>query len=289
MRIGRTLLAFGATAALVLGMAGCTQGTGASSQSSNSVSMSVNEAQGEASQAIVLAVEDGSALFADKDNGSVYFPTIPEGELIGLDGEPITVDQLKPGNIVEVVGNGIMLESYPGQYPGITLITVVEEGTEANIDPYRDVIDQLFVEQDPYEVPSGHVDYKTPQASTSVNLPAVTWEWDTADGFRMVQDGSVFNVDGTLGENAPDIRIAEATEVTVGFMVKAMDVQAYAQPLATDANGSLVLADPDATAATCEVTPTADGLFTFTAQPNTFYTVYGFFDNGTATYDFYAA
>ena len=35
-------------------------------------------------------------------------------------------EALVAGNIVQVTGNGIMLESYPGQYPGITKVEVIE-------------------------------------------------------------------------------------------------------------------------------------------------------------------
>lgn len=287
MRIGRSLLALGAAAALALGAAGCSQGTEAPSGSSDSVSMSVNEAQGEASQAIVLHVKDGTALFAGKDDGGVYFPGIPEGKLVGLNGEAITVDQLKPGNIVEVVGNGIMLESYPGQYPGITLVTVVEEGTEANIDPYRDVIDQVFAEEDPYTVASAHLTYETPQAAVNVVLPAVSWEWDNADGFRTVQDGSPFDANGVLMPNVPDARIGATLRATIGVSKDAIQPDVIAQPLTANADGTYSLTDPSAEPKSVAIDAVDDDEFQITVEPGNLYTFSAAFDNGSAVYLFY--
>ena len=40
--------------------------------------------------------------------------------------------------------NGIMLESYPGQYPGVSKMVVTGEGTADEVKQYQDVIDMVF-------------------------------------------------------------------------------------------------------------------------------------------------
>ena len=288
MKLTKAISLVGAAALLVCGLAACSPAAN-DAGSSGSVSMSVSEAQGEAKQAIVLHVEDGIALFADKDTESVYVPGLPEGQIFGLDGEAIAADELQAGNIVEVIGNGIMLESYPGQYPGITRIVVVEEGTPENIAPYQDVIAQVFAESDPYAVALGHVDYTTDQASVSLALDPVSSMWDSADGFRIAQDGAVYGTDGVLLDSVPDARIDDATQATVGFDKALTDIQVTSQPLtraSADSKMQVVLGVQDLQAVSVEQTGAKTA--TFTMEPGNLYTINGFFENGSATYSFYA-
>ena len=288
MKLTKAISLIGAAALLMCSLVACSPASNDAS-SSSSVSMSVSEAQGEAQQAIVLHVEDGVALFADKDTEGVYFPGLPEGQIFGLDGETITVDQLEPGNIVEVVGNGIMLESYPGQYPGITRIAVVEKGSPENITPYQDVIAQVFAESDPYAVALGHVDYTTDQASVSVALDPVSSMWDSADGFRIAQDGAVYDADGTILESVPDARIEDATQATVGFDKVLTDIQVTAQPLTrTSADGKMLVVIDNNDIQLVSIEQTGAKTAVFTMEPGNLYTINGFFENGSATYSFYA-
>lgn len=284
MKLSKIMLLVGAAALLVCGVAACSSNA---SDSSSSVSMSVSEAQGEASQAIVLHVEDGTALFADKDTQSVYVPGLPEGQIFGLDGEAIAADQLQPGNIVEVIGNGIMLESYPGQYPGITRIVVVEEGTPENIAAYQDVIAQVFAPSDPYTVALGHVAYTTDQASVSVALDPVSSMWDSADGFRIAQDGAVYDANGVLLDAVADARISAAMQATVGFDKSLADIQVTVRPLSKTADGKMQVDPGNTDIQPIDVEMTGAKEAVFTMEPGQLYTINGFFDNGSATYSFY--
>ena len=45
--------------------------------------------------------------------------------ILDENGKQITWQELKRGNLLDIYGDGIMLESYPGQYPGVTRIKVV--------------------------------------------------------------------------------------------------------------------------------------------------------------------
>lgn len=287
MKYTKTFTLIGAAMLLACGMVACSSPATNSESSSSSVSMSVSEAQGEASQAIVLHVEDGTALFADKDNQGVYVPGLPTDQIFGLDGDVISVDQLKPGNIVEVIGNGIMLESYPGQYPGITRIVVLEEGTPDNIAPYEEVIGQVFAESDPYAVALGHVSYLTDQANVSVMLNPVSSTWDTADGFRAVVDGVAIDSDGIVLEGVSDARIANAEKATVGFDKPLTDIQITVEPITKTADGKMQVATDAKDLQPVGVEQTGEKEATFTMEPGNLYTINGFFDGGNATYVFY--
>ena len=137
-----------ATAALavLLSMAGCAQQapTGSTAAPAGSASVDRNE-QGDStdmfkSTAMVVAGANGSLLFIDQDNGTPYVPTaIADAQVIGLSGEVIVPAELASGNVVRVTGNGIMLESYPGQYPGISKIEVLEEGSPEDAAQYDEL------------------------------------------------------------------------------------------------------------------------------------------------------
>ena len=82
---------------------------------------------------------------------------------------------------MDITGNGIMLESYPGQYPGIMEITVVSDGTEEDAQQYQELIDGIYTEPDPAEPPSMNVEYETELAVTALMLPRGNYEWNYVD------------------------------------------------------------------------------------------------------------
>ncbi|MBV4307885.1 hypothetical protein KSZ74_23130, partial [Parabacteroides distasonis] len=74
-------------------------------------------------------------------------------EFTNADGEMLEESDLSAGDLVEIYGNGIMLESYPGQYPGVSRMVLVQEGTEEDASQYQELIDQVYAEPDPSELP----------------------------------------------------------------------------------------------------------------------------------------
>ena len=118
------------------------------------------------STAMVVTFGDGEVLFVDQDTESPYYPTLPEG-----------TPELAAGNIVRVTGNGIMLESYPAQYPGITDVEVVEEGTPADAEKYDELVAQIWQPKDPSEPPLASLEYTTELAATSVMLGTYGYTW----------------------------------------------------------------------------------------------------------------
>ena len=76
----------------------------------------------EAICAMVLVDPGGNRYFIDVNAGTFFTAPIPE-EFTNADGEMLEESDLSAGDLVEIYGNGIMLESYPGQYPGAVSYT----------------------------------------------------------------------------------------------------------------------------------------------------------------------
>ena len=73
----------------------------------------------------IPAGEDGH-LMVGEETGNVFTVTMPDN-IQDKNGKKISEEDLNRGDIVAIYGDGIMLESYPGQYPGVTKIKVVKE------------------------------------------------------------------------------------------------------------------------------------------------------------------
>ena len=81
-------------------------------------------------------------LMIDQKNGTIFTVDMPE-DIRGKDGKKISQKELKRGNIVAIYGDGIMLESYPGQYPGVSKIKVLKAGKPTDADRYQNVLEQF--------------------------------------------------------------------------------------------------------------------------------------------------
>lgn len=121
--------------------------------------------QSAAQHCILLAGKNGTWLLADRDNGTVFTTSIPN-DLKDNDGKKITSENLKAGDYVDVYGDGIMLESYPGQYPGVSKMVVTGEGTADEVKQYQDVIDMVFAEPDTSTAPTVGVVYSSSLGQT---------------------------------------------------------------------------------------------------------------------------
>ena len=213
------------------------------------------------STAMVVTFDDGEVLFVDQDSESPYYPTLPEG-----------APELTTGNIVRVTGNGIMLESYPAQYPGITRVEVVEEGTPADAEKYDELVAQIWQPKDPTEPPYASVEYATDLAVVSL-VPTTcgyTWTYKEDDEEQTVAVDAPHPTQLEADE-LPDARVDGPTEVTVSFDVEMTElvVSRWSED-ALDVEGEPVEAE--------------DG--TFIVEPGYRYAFFATFDAGGATYVF---
>ena len=226
------------------------------------------EAQEFVSTALVAAANEGSYLFVDQETETPYFPTLPAGS-----------PELAVGNVVRVTGNGIMLESYPAQYPGITGVEVLEEGSPADAEKYRDLVSQVWAPRDPAAPASALVEYRTDQAVVSLVPLTCGYEWS----YGPAETRKTIAVDAPAvtdyaADELPSTTLAEPTEVTMAFEFDA----AGASVTAWD-EGAL---DADGTAVDLTL---EDGQVRFTAEPGTRYAAEITFEDGTVTYGFTTA
>lgn len=90
----------------------------------------------------IAKVEDRSILLMCEEKGllSVSFH---DAALYNLEGDTITAGQLRAGMQVEVIYNGIVMETYPGKPAGVLSLTVQSEEDDL-VGFYADVVDDLY-------------------------------------------------------------------------------------------------------------------------------------------------
>ena len=169
MRIRTALTTVTAALALVLLATGCkaqTQEAPAADNGQDEAPAATEQTDEFTSTAMVVTLSDGQVLFVDQETETPYYPTLPED-----------APELAAGNVVRVTGNGIMLESYPGQYPGITKVEVVEEGAPEDAEKYADLVSQLDASRDPADPPYATVEYRTADAIVSLSPLTCSSTW----------------------------------------------------------------------------------------------------------------
>ena len=138
-----------------------------------------NHSQEPAMKAMVLRDPSGDLYFVD-EKGGLFTASLPE-TIAGPDGESLSPEELEAGDTVELYGDGIMLESYPGQYQGVTKAVRIREGTEADAEPYRRLLEEIYTEPDPSEIPSMNLEYTEGELVTSAVLTSGNYEWTYVD------------------------------------------------------------------------------------------------------------
>lgn len=237
------------------------------------------------STALVALLDDGSILLIDQDTESPYYPGLDTARIVDADASEISADALASGNVVRVTGNGIMLESYPAQYPGITAIAIIDEGAPDDLEPYADMISELNVERDPAEPAQATVEYRTEQALVSLmpQTNGYTWSYEeNGEGVTVTAD--VADPVQAKADDLINAQVDSPTDATVFFDVPASDLRVTRWSEA-DISGA---ADPNSISLPGEdVQVTAsDGAYTFTIEPGCRYFFEATFDAGTVGYLF---
>lgn len=243
------------------------------------------------STAMVVYKNGGEVLFVDQDTGALYYPTLLDDAIVGLDGDDIDGDELVVGNIVQVTGDGIMLESFPGQYPGIVKVEVIEQGNPADADRYADLLEGIVVTADPAEVPSGYVEYTTDIAQTSVMLAAFEYSWVVPDDGNANQslelDGDCTDDRGAVASSVADVRIQAATDAIAGFSVAPTNVVVERTALVAGSEVGSASVNPAVEDEPVAAQLQSDGSVAFTMEPGYLYELDVDFAQGEASYAFY--
>ena len=235
--------------------------------------------------AVYLQNDDGNSLFVNLAGEYPFTGTIPEGELYDEEGEKIKEQDLKNGDVVNIYGNGIMAQSYPAQYHGITKIERTEQANQKYIQEYGHYLDEIFIKKDPSQLPYLNVCYTDELASVAVMIPealSCTWTYEENGESR------------TITTDAPHVLQTEPTEVTKLSEPMTMELEFDEKPESVQIlswDDSLLEEYQDSAAEIPEGTPVEvqeneKGNTEFTAQPGCVYLVQGQWENGTVDYGF---
>ena len=86
--------------------------------------------------AVYFHTDDNSWYFADLDTDTIFSGTIPD-KLTEQNKKKLTEEQQTDKDVNLITANNILLESFPGQYPGITKMVRKEQGNQEKADHYR--------------------------------------------------------------------------------------------------------------------------------------------------------
>lgn len=233
---------------------------------------------------VPYGTEDGY-IMVDQDTGAVFTVTMPE-EIYDAEGDPISQEDLEKGNILRILGDGIMLESYPGQYPGVESIQVEEEGKPSDADQYQAIVDEIYQEPDPSEVPFMNVEYKTSlaQVTASATTGGYEWSYEEKNGETRSEIADTAHI--TAWTEINEINIEEPTDVTLFFSKAPEKVTALRWPDNPE--------EEDAESSDGENVKTApadeQGQFTIeSVEPGYRYLIHAEWENGYVEYGFRTA
>ncbi len=222
---------------------------------------------------------DGLHLMVDQQSGAVFTVHMPE-QIVGIDGRAITPAQLCAGNILRIYGNGIMLESYPGQYPGVTRIEVVKTGDPQDAAQYQTLVDAIYTPPDPAQPPCLQVEYKTAQAVCAVLATpgGYQWRWEDAQGQEQSAIACAPHI--LCWPSLCRVRLSEPADVALRFDRTPSQVTAYRWPVSS-------LGSPDACAGEAVAAELEDGAFSLpVVEPGYVYQICAVWEQGSAEFGF---
>lgn len=230
--------------------------------------------------AMYVPVAEDFYVFIGEQSG-VFTIEFPE-EIYDINGNKISKEQLVKGNMVKIYGNGIMLESYPGQYPGVTKLEVVSEGKPEDADKHQEIIDGIYTEPDPAEPPYMDVQYTTESAITTSVVARGGYEWTYMD-----KDGlsNAVVADSThvlqWGDQLIDIKLQESLTMTLLFSKQPQEVKAVRY------DASLLGTEGDMPEGEEVEIGEAEGNYTIAnVESGYVYEITGIWENGRVTYGF---
>lgn len=160
-------------------------------------------------RAMTIADSGGNLYYADVNTGAFFTAPIP-GDVTDAGGKMLPAEAVKAGCIVDIYGNGMMLESYPGQYPGTTKMVVLKDSEDTS--PYQYLLDGISGNADPSEPPSMNAEYSTKLANASVVLTRGGYEWNYTDA-----DGKTQSV---IADSAHILEWPELIDIAIDESVK---------------------------------------------------------------------
>lgn len=237
-------------------------------------------------KAVYLEKEDGNSIFVNLTDEYPFDGNIPEGELYDEDGEKITQEDLNSGDVLNIWGNGVIAESYPAQYNGITKMERTQQSSQKYIDKYGHYLEELFVEKDPSERPYLNVCYTDELADAAVMIPGplgYTWTYTDESGESKTVTTDVAHVLQTEPVEVKKLSEPMTMELQFDEAPESVKLLVWDAALLGQYQGST---DQIPEGTDVEVTKNGKGNLEFTAQPGSVYLVQGQWEQGTAEYGF---
>lgn len=172
-------------------------------------------------EAMYVPCGDDAYIFFDRSTESPFYAIIPEDKLYDENKKRIKQSELNAGDIIACYGDGKMLESYPGQYPGVTKMVRVQKGTVEDTKKYEQEVAKFVQKPSKADVP--YLDIENMQKNGLVTTAATEgnyeWEYKDMNGnqqLEKVEDISFLEKKGLAdvvcdGENA-DLKLIFSTE-----------------------------------------------------------------------------
>ena len=127
---------------------------------------------------MAVRLPGGGLLLVRMDGAPESFSAKLPEQIADVDGSVIAPDALNTGDVVELTGDGVLAESWPAQYPGVTAARVVSRGDEDDLAPYREALAGLLPEEAQDEPPALTLQWEGSSAQASVG----DYHWQRASG-----------------------------------------------------------------------------------------------------------
>lgn len=233
---------------------------------------------------LTFGEDDDSYIFADIENNSLFYAQIPDDNLLDEAGEELDEDELQKGDIVDIYHSGIVAESFPPQYPGVTKMVRVEKGTAEDAKQYDELLAEFYQEPSPDRLPYLSIENKQETAivTSAINHGGYSWSYTDENGEQQTVLADAAHV---LEWNRSDAELVELTcntddkDLKLMFSKKPQSVQVtrWDSTATTEdiGKGEAVEVKLDGKEAELE-----------DAKPGSVYEVIAAWDNGTVTYGF---
>lgn len=234
--------------------------------------------------AVYLEDEQGNNLFVETETEMPFYGTIPE-ELYDENGKKISEEELEFADVVKIWGNGVIAESYPAQYHGITKIQITEKNNKEYAEKYASYLEQFIIQLDEKELPYLDISYKQPDALVTAAVDTVAhyvWEYGGEDGKEFREEGSDTSV-LKLPELA-EIKVAGDTQAELLFSTEPEKIEVLRWEESYKMEEDSTESTPEGENVETEISE--EGNMSVTIQPGYIYMVKAFWENGEAEYGF---
>lgn len=233
--------------------------------------------------AMYVPYGDGHYFFIGQKDDGAFDARIPE-ELYDIDGKKITRSELVAGNILKIYGDGIMATSDPGQYPGVTRMEIVQEGTPSDADKYEKLVKRYYREPDPSERPTLGIEYTTDMAVVHVMATEGGYEWSYEDKNGQSQSVVADSQHMLLWKDISDLNIDGPTDLILDFSEEPDGIEAerWESSLRSDTEDQQELSQGE----TIEIAVKDGKAAIEKAEPGYVYRVTGIWENGRCEFGF---